>query len=259
MSLTHPLRQGIVAKTKPMVDGFSYVSTTSVANFLMVGTDTGLKDLSANNWAFANVTNVSTTTAATKNNPIAISASGNAWLTLTGSSGSAEFNYGTGDFTWESWIYFRDTTTFTRLLGSNRFGGSTGFFWQVNVARIDCYVGATAVERAISPAISTSTWHHLALSRKDGTVSWYIDGTRVHTQTVNGTGSVPVVASIFDDDNGPGRASNLYVDEMRHVKGVALYQGEKCPVPTAPLTTSSLSIAVYSTATSSVYGVNQLV
>lgn len=256
MSLTHPLRQGIVAKTKPTVNGFTYVSTTSVANFLMVGTDTGLKDISKNNWAFGNVTNVTTTTAATKNNPIAISASGNAWLTLTGSNGSTEFNYGTGDFTWEAWVYFRDTTTYTLLTSSIRFGGSTGFLWQVNVGRLDVYVGSVATAPTISPAIAQNTWNHLAFCRKDSVVSWYINGTRVHTQTVNGTGSVPYTVSMFDDDNGTGRASNLYIDEVRMVKGAALYQGEQYAVPTAPLTTSSLSISTYGPVG---YGINQLV
>ena len=257
MSLVHPLRQGLVSKTKPVIATPTYISTTSVASLLLVGTETGVKDLSKNNWPINISSGITTTTSVTKNLPITMDWGNTAYATLTGSSGSSEFAFGTGDYTIESWINFKESNRNCMLIASLRFGGSTGFGHQIATGRIDSYLSSGGSEYTVSPALSTSTWHHIALARKDGIMSWYINGTRMRTLSQTASVNVPYIVSLASDDNGPARDTYIYCSELRVVKGAALYQGDTYQVPTTALTTSSLQIQVLST--SSNYGVNQIV
>jgi hypothetical protein len=256
MSLVHPSRQGAITKLKPTRNATSYINTTSEAALLLVGTDAGIVDLSKNNRTLTIVSGITTSTTSTAYRPVAIDLAATAYGYFAGTSGSADFNFGTGDFTWETWVNYKVTNVNCWLVSSWRFGGASGFAFQVADNRIDSYLPSSLINQTVSPSLALNTWHHIAVARKSGVTSWYANGTRFATAAQTANGGVPYNVSIASDDDGPARDANLLFSDLRLVKGVALYQGPSYDVPTAALTTSSLQIQV--TEPTTLYGVNQL-
>jgi len=134
-----------------------------------------------------------------------------------------------GDFTIENWI----NTTFT--VSSTQWMGDAG------VATMQLYYNATnsfimylnATNRTfLATAPSNNAWHHLALVRQSGTLSFYIDGVSSGTpiSSVTGTlgnGSANICWGSGGCPNGTW-VLNGYVDEMR-VSNMARYTSNFTP------------------------------
>lgn len=150
----------------------------------------------------------------------------------------ADFNFGTGDFTLEGWIYpltlgnaaiFASQNYHTPGFNGNwlyRLSDSNQTAWA-------SYDGQGAEEYSeFSSSITTNTWHHVAVTRQNGTLRIFENGVL--------RGSRTSAKSLVDGANGVriGRSNsnqnfNGYIDEVRFTKGVALYTANFTP-PTAP-------------------------
>jgi hypothetical protein len=161
---------------------------------------------------------------------------GSSWI---GSSASAAFGMGTGDFTCEGWYYpTSNSTTFANLFNFGDYttgvlmrlaGSSTGGDWLFFAGRQ--LMSGTRLSPTQVPA---NTWTHIALVRSSGVVSVYVNGSLFDQQSgvTSDIGSSRTLTI--------GRAAHNsteyftgYMDDIRITKGLARYTGATITVPTA--------------------------
>ena len=177
---------------------------------------------------------------------------GSAYLDGSGdylqAANSADWDLGTGNFTWECYANITDITrtqwffsVFTTSSGQNAWGlrlesnGTLNAYFSSDGGESPTAVGVAAA----SSGLTENAWHHIAVV-KNGTgsnnIQIYVDGVSKVTGTFG---------AIFDT-NLPfrvGRQGNDtyaqyflgYISDVRIVKGTAVYTGNFTP-PTAPLT-----------------------
>ena len=146
-------------------------------------------------------------------------------------------NFGTGDFTVETWIYFNNTSGNQGIIDDASNPSSAGTQkWFINKDNSgNLNFGQHSVGNIISynwnP--STGTWYHIAVTRTSGTLRMFINGNIV-ASTSNSTNfassggvQIGIVAS-YNSLNG-------YLDDLRITNGYARYTSNFIP-PTAALT-----------------------
>ena len=155
----------------------------------------------------------------------------------------AGFDFGSGDFTVECMVRFTTITSlgFNTML-SHRSSGSTTKAWQFYIysnVEIDFLYttnGSTNTILAVtSSAISTNTWHHLAVSKTGSTLRFYLNGVQQGAdQTLSGTiyDSAEVLNIGAVTSGTRGQTANA-----RITKGVARYTSNFTPPP-LPLPTN---------------------
>jgi len=155
---------------------------------------------------------------------------------LVNTSSPSVANFGTGDFTWEAWLYFNSTNT-TSEWEIFEAQPTAGAFQVYRTTTNALYYGAYgSAGNNVTPvnAIPLFQWFHLALSRTSGTVSCYINGVRqttvADTTNYNQTG-VTIGSRNTNVNPFPG-----YIADMRIIKGTGIYSGTTITLPTAPLT-----------------------
>lgn len=149
------------------------------------------------------------------------------WLSV---ANNAVFQFGTGDFTIEMWIYAAASGDLTLLCNGNATfsgSGSTGaVYLALNVVSSTRVVrfGSNTNNPIITgtTAIASNQWYHIALARNGTTLRLFVDGALDATATNN--------ESLNISNNGMliGRAGwsaglmfNGYIDDLRITKGVA--------------------------------------
>jgi len=149
---------------------------------------------------------------------------------------SASLNPGTGNFTFEYWVYFNALTQGNIYDGTNNgiataLNASSQFaFAQSNVAFL---LNDTV-------AAVTGQWYHIAISRSGTTLSLFKNGTRVATAT-NSTNFVSSTANRIGW-NGASAYLNGYVSNLRFiVGGTPVYDPTQTTitVPTSPVSASA--------------------
>jgi hypothetical protein len=147
-------------------------------------------------------------------------------------------NFGTGDFTIETWIYFNDTSGIQGIIDDasnisaagtqkwtiNKDGSGRLCFGQHSVGNILTY--------AWNP--STGTWYHIAITRASGGLRMFVDGNIVastsNTTNFASSGGVQIgIGASFNSLNG-------YLDDVRITNGYARYTAN-FTAPTAALPT----------------------
>lgn len=146
-------------------------------------------------------------------------------------NGSANaVNVGTGDFTFECWIYRTTSGSEVNLICSAENGG-----FQVGLRSTDwgfCFRGiAWRVTSSTMPAVNT--WAHLAVTRASGTIYLFLNGTFL----TSGSNSDNCDKNgFFIGSLTPSEYFYAgYISNLRVVKGTALYTSSFTP-PTAPIT-----------------------
>jgi hypothetical protein len=151
---------------------------------------------------------------------------------LTIASNSA-FAYGTGDFTWEAWIYPTSASWTTGNFYILDHGSNNGVL-QYYQNKLNYYNGT---DGSISPAAATITsmqWTHVAVARASGTLRMFVNGALITSasSTYNYAAQAVTVGNY-----GGGGSYNFagYMTNVRLVKGTAVYTAAFTPA-TAPLT-----------------------
>lgn len=157
------------------------------------------------------------------------------YLTITPTSALA---LGTGDWTYEFWIYWTGVTTtdadFYRI-GSSDW--AIGVYNSAASLGIVNFAGAERIYFGSKNQISVNTWTHVAFTRSGNSFRCFINGT------IDSAGVLTSSASMF---NTTGTATNLfkgfsspvYISNARLIKGTALYTANFTP-PTSALTAVS--------------------
>ena len=172
---------------------------------------------------------------------------------------SSDFEFGTGDFTVEGFVYvnsFSGIQKYVNLasIGRGALGGvplvTNGWTLRFESTQIIFYRYDGSVETTIarSTTVSTGTWHHIAVSRVGTNLRIFLNGTQVGATETNST-AYNKIATGGSQDLHIGRFLsgditqqaplpyssflNGYIDDLRITKGVARYTSNFTP-PTAP-------------------------
>jgi hypothetical protein len=150
-------------------------------------------------------------------------------------SNNAAFNFETGNFTVECWVYVTSFTGSTNVIVSTYQDGTNG--WTIGISS-NVFYGAAAgdiaeVRSSVTPQINT--WTHLALTRSSTTLSLFING--VVAATLSNSTNMSTTSAVTIGTNVGGGALNFkgYISNLRIVKGTAVYTSNFTP-STTPLT-----------------------
>ena len=173
------------------------------------------------------------------------------WLTVPASS---DFDFGTGNFTVECWVYLthvsaRDVDIIAQRNDGANFGSEMWFMRINSTGSVRLYnkVGnvATLDVTSATGLVTTNAWHHIAIVRNGTSVKTYVNGTQATSSTLASDKPWCYVSTI-PLSIGAGAAILTYasgsevlghMDDVRIIKGQALYTANFTP-PGAELTTT---------------------
>lgn len=164
---------------------------------------------------------------------------------------SADFDFGSGDFTIDFWVYMAADsastgwTMFGQDDGGANFSPITVFcdpsrhiiaYSSSNGSSWDIFSGVDF--GAATTPLTLNAWHHVAFTRNGTSFRCFIDGTQFGTTKtmtgtcLNSTRSL-LIGNVFEGTTGAG-GLNGYLQAYRVTKGVALWTATFSP-PTMPL------------------------
>ena len=153
---------------------------------------------------------------------------------------NAAFAFGTGDFTFECWVYTSSATNqmiFDTVQPNQSGGGTNRFFVYISTTQTVISGPATNTQTS-SNTIKLGAWNHIVVVRSASTRTTYINGvsggSAAYTNDLSST-----YATIGLDAAASGTIiMNGYISNLRVVKGTAVYTSAFTP-PTAPVTAIS--------------------
>jgi len=97
---------------------------------------------------------------------------------------SADWDFGTGDFTFE--LFFNTSSVAADLMFLDRNSGSDfRFFWDQSEGKYGCTLEGTAyLSSASTPTVNT--WTHVAVTRTSGTLAFFVDAVAKGTADASG-------------------------------------------------------------------------
>ena len=214
-------------------------TTSSTASSLYLPFDSDLNDDSSN---------ASTGTAS---GGAAISSTqskfGGSSLYLDGSNDYVTYDnlaLGTDDFTIEAFIYDTKGSAYREIVNNYHSSANGGWLLRLSstgTGRLSFSWRASNSWQSISAStnvISQNTWHHIAAVRSSDTLTLYVDGTSVASGSVSSLDAIDAAIQLGSYSSGSGQWFQGYIDDLRIIKGTAIYTGNF----TAP--TSALGAAV---------------
>ena len=149
------------------------------------------------------------------------------------------FDFGTGDFTVECYIYSPSFAGDQSIVGTYDNGGSSGFLLQLNGTAIRFYKGSSLTNVDASSYLTVNTWHHITVTRSGTDLRTFIDGTLLDTTTNSTDFTYTGLLYIGRlQHSSVTQYVNGYIRDLRVVKGTAVYTSTYTP-PLAPLTAIS--------------------
>jgi hypothetical protein len=157
---------------------------------------------------------------------------------------NSAFNMGSGDYTFEAWVYLPTLASINRIFSSSDSGFGSGYFISVNTSGfVTVETNSPSYQQLASTnnAVTANTWTHVAVTKQSGTVRVFVNGVQCTTtgsQTNSfdtGGNALQVAGSIYAAAFG---YLTGYVSNARIVKGTAVYTSAFTP-STTPLTAVS--------------------
>lgn len=143
------------------------------------------------------------------------------YLTL---DGSADFTFGTGDFTIDCWLRLN-------ALGSNQFvydgrpSATEGVYPTLYVNSSNALIFHTnSATRITGGTLSINTWYHIALARSGSSTMMFLNGAQqgsTYSDSNNYLGSSSPRPFIANDSKNIVSPLNGWLDEFRISKGIA--------------------------------------
>jgi len=171
-------------------------------------------------------------------------------LVLGNPSTNPNLNFGSADFTIESWVYPLGTSTYL-VAGSLNDNNGNGCWWlfvngtfsggsTIQFGYNTTSTGTGTNILAGSGTLSTNTWTHIAVTRSGANIRCFVNGTQVGTTNTGiGTSAIfPVNQNILIGHSVAGNsyAMNGYLQDLRITRGYARYTANFTP-PTAAFPT----------------------
>ncbi len=146
---------------------------------------------------------------------------------------SSDYSFGTGDFTMECWYYLTSLPSNGYIIDLGNPNGS-----RLQIFSNQLYFipqSGTNIVTSAGVGTATGTWYHVAAVRASNTVTLYLNGAVIGSNT-NTNNFTDVFCTI--GCTGAAAGNNLfpgYITNVRIVKGTAVYTSA-FTTPTAPLT-----------------------
>jgi len=153
------------------------------------------------------------------------------------------YTSGYSDQTIDLWVYITSATRGDIFWVSSPTLGRFGIYYDGTN-----YVYYESVVKITSASNNTiNSWHHIALTRASNTVSMYVDGIRVGTNTTSGNWSSLDHSIYLGKDSGGSTYLYGYIKDFRYIKNQSIYSGTTLTVPTAPLTSTGNTVFLLNT------------
>jgi hypothetical protein len=140
-------------------------------------------------------------------------------------------NFGTGDFTFECWVYKTTSSGGDQVIIDAR-AANNATPWLVSITNANLIYFYSGTAYTTSSSISLNTWSHIAVSRSNGTLKIFIDGVSGFSGTVTTNLDRNAGGKIGSDVSGNSVLYG-YIDDLRITKGVARYTATFTPPTTA--------------------------
>jgi hypothetical protein len=136
-------------------------------------------------------------------------------------STSADFGFGTGDFTVEMFIYYTSTPAADQLCVDFR-ADATGTPFAMGVSSADTLLSYDGTTVRYGGALTHNAWNYITWTRASNVNVLGVGGTSGHTWTASQNfGSTNPVRLFANASATPGQRFAGYIDEVRITKGVA--------------------------------------
>ena len=159
---------------------------------------------------------------------------------LTVPAGS-DFAYGTGDFTFEAYVWMSSFSSTVRLIYSQTVSGTNYILFGITTSgQVTVILGHSNSETSTA-TIALNSWNHVAVSRSSGTVKVFVNGVASSgssiTTDLNDTTRIPTIGKYTHSTQ---LAWKGYISNFRICKGHAVYTTDFTP-PTSELKAHYLS------------------
>jgi len=146
---------------------------------------------------------------------------------------SADWDFGTGDFSIEFWFRFKASVQNKGLVGKYAGEANTwGLTYSTNL--LYWYYGnGVSWSKAWTPV--ADTWYHICIARASATLRWFIDGTQIGTSETDNTNYDTATALVVGSyDPALSALVQGYFDEIAIFKGSANGRTANFTPPTGP-------------------------
>ena len=151
---------------------------------------------------------------------------------------SSPFDFGTGDFTIEAWVYPTATGGVKMIVDSRASDALEAYCFDITTTeKLDFIYSSSRITSTGS--IAQNAWTHVAVVRSSGTIKLYIngtvDGSATYSSAINAQQAIAIGGGRSTGGSGvTGYYFNGYIDDLRITKGVARYTANFTP-PSAQL------------------------
>ena len=149
-----------------------------------------------------------------------------------------DFQFGTGDYTIECWVYHIISSGQQTYLG-DAYGNSAGvYFYKDSNHKLGMYYSGQIATGTVN--IPRRQWVHIAASRSSGTLKLFQNGIEVGSGS-DTTNLTETQLNVGDTTGGSSGSMHGYMSNVRVLKGTGLYTSNFTP-PTSPLTNISNTV-----------------
>lgn len=220
-----------ITKFTPSTTPLSVVSGTS----LLTCQGSGIVDSSANKFSITRNGNTYVSSFVPYIPNVDYSNYGSAYFDGTGDylslSDNDAFDFGTGDFTMEMWVYVQNSAGTGLVEHRPPLYGSNPWLWYITATNryLELFTG-TSYTGNIS--IPLNSWTHIAISRSSGVLKQFVNGVQAYSGTV--TTSLDSTHPLLLMRSNDSTQYLGYTSNIRIIKGTSIYSSAFTP-PTSPL------------------------
>ena len=161
---------------------------------------------------------------------------------------SADFNFGSTDWTIEAWLYqtARDGSNICRWYMSGANGNGNAIHISINTnGTLDCgrAIGGGVITGTSTATIPLNTWNHVVATKEGSNGFLYLNGEQVSTSgaaTDQTSGDISLRIG-YDTVNTVNEQFTGYMADLQIIKGARKYTGNFAP-PTAPISAHTNSV-----------------
>ena len=141
-----------------------------------------------------------------------------------------KFDFGTGDFTWEGWVYPTEQSRSQQIFTIGDSNTTVVGMYYRSTNKFAFYGNSTLYLES-SSTYSLNQWYHVAVVRSGTSLALYVDGTSVATTTTSDSIGSSSEGSYIGTNYGvrPMQDWNGYIEEVRITKGLARYTSNFTP------------------------------
>jgi hypothetical protein len=139
------------------------------------------------------------------------------------------FNFSTGDFTIEYWMYWNASGTARNIIETRTADNTTPYVCSITSGGLP-YLFDGTISRTSSVAVSVGVWTHVAYSRTNGVLRIFVNGVEGYSASFTNTlDATSFILKIGGSSFASPFFYNGYLDELRITSGHGRYQSSFTP------------------------------